>query len=150
MVNVNHKRKQIMAKEKLIGILYKVEQKAFGKKVDPLIDFRNLVSPDAKFWMKWLASLAEKKDSDVFTAAIKVLDDKFGEKIPVDLKPVARKIALAFLNDNHVSLEAEGTALLNMIIDIPGVTENTEALIIRGVLSGFIEAMKAAIKKKKK
>lgn len=134
--------------ENLVGILYKGEQKAFGKKVDPLIDFTKLGGKKPKFWLKWVLALIEKKDADLFTKGIAVLDDKFGEKIPVDLKPVARKVALAFLDDNLVSLEAEGTILLNMIIDIPGLSEDTEALIIHGTLKGLIEAMKVVVKKR--
>lgn len=125
--------------ENLVGILYEEEQKRFGVKVDPLIDFTKFKGDNR--WVNLALTFAEKKDDDLFSALIKFLDDRFGEKIPVNLKPSARAVALAFLDDDLEAFEKNAPVLINLVVDIPKIPEETEAIIISGVLQGIISAM---------
>lgn len=124
--------------EELVGILYKDEQKLFGKEVDALIDFNKFKSDNR--WVNIGLTLLEKKDDDIFSALIKFLDDRFGDKIPVDLKPAARKVALAVINKDVLALKESAPVLLNQLVDIPKIPEETEAIIAVALVQGIVDA----------
>lgn len=124
--------------EELVGILYDDEQKVFGEKMDALIDFNKFKGDNR--WANIGLTLLEKKDDDLFTALIKFLDNRFGEKIPVNLKPAARKVALAVIDEDVTALKESAPALLNQLVDIPKLPEETEAIIAKALVIGIIEA----------
>lgn len=124
--------------EKLVGILYVEEQKAFGKKADTLIDFNKFKGKNR--WVNIGLSLIEKKDDDIFTAGIKYLDDRLGEKIPVNFKPSARALALAVINEDKEAFSKAAPELIGLLVDIPNVTKETEAIVIGGLIQGIVQA----------
>ncbi|MEE9574369.1 MAG: hypothetical protein V3W20_15040 [Candidatus Neomarinimicrobiota bacterium] len=130
--------------EKLIGILYKDEQKVFGKKVDALIDFRKF---GKKGWMKIAMKILEAKDDDIFSGLIGFLDNTYGNRIPVDLKPAARGVALSVINDDYEAFKVDAPKLLNLIIDIKKMSEETEAVIISALIVGIVDALELTLKK---
>jgi len=128
-----------------LGILTKDEQKQFGKKIDALVDW-NKFGAGKKGVVKWAFKLIELKDDDLFSAMIKYLDDKYGEKIPINLKPTARKVALSVINDDYESFKMYSPMLLNDIFDIPSISEDTEAIIAKALVGGIVEALEAKFK----
>lgn len=129
--------------EELIGILYKDEQKLFGKKVDALIDFTKFKGDNRI--VNILLSLVEKKDDDIFSALIKVIDDRYADRIPVNLKPAAREVALAVINEDKESFKEHAPVLIDLLVDIPRVSDESEAYVITGVVRGIVEAFEAKL-----
>jgi len=128
--------------EELVGILYRDEQKAFSVKCDALIDFTKF---GKKGWVKWAMKIVEAKDDDLFSAAIGYIDDRFGEMIPADYKPVARKIALAVIAGDIIAFKESAPVLTNMLIDIPKMAEETEGIIIAALLRGLIDSFEVKL-----
>ena len=126
------------------GILTKEEEKLFGRKVDGLVEWTKF---DAKWPLSWGLKILEKKDSDLFTAMIKFLDDKYGEKIPLNLKPVAREVMLSIIFEDLDKLEKHAPELLNMVFDIPNIEEDAEAMIAQAIVSSIIDIIIAKAKK---
>lgn len=121
------------------GILTVAEQKQFGKIADSLIDFTKFKGE--KRWVNIVLTLMEKKDDDIFTAAIKFLDDRYGDKLPVDLKPIASGVAKAVLNKDKDALAANSAALIDALVDIPKVSDEAEAVIIAAIVKGILDAL---------
>lgn len=135
-----------MANEALVGILYPEEEKKFSKKCDELIDFTKFGD---KGWMKWMMKIVEAKDDDFFLAGIKYIDNKFGDKIRPEFKTTARQVALSIINEDLDEFKLYGPLLINQLVDIPKIPEETEALIIAGALRGAVEALEVKLKAKK-
>lgn len=132
-----------MAQKELIGILHPDEQKLFGKEVDALIDFNKFKGDNR--WMNIILSIAEKKDDDIFSALVKFLDDRYGDKIPVTIKPLARAVALAVLDKDLKAFEVAAPKLLAEIGDIPRLSKETESYLAVGLVRGIIEAFGATL-----
>lgn len=134
-----------MANEALVGILYPEEEKVFSKKIDALIDFTKF---GKKGWMKWAMKIVEAKDDDLFLSGIRYLDDKFGDQIKPEFKTTARQVALAVIGEDLDSFKIYAPILVNQLVDIPKLPEETEAIIIAAVLQGIISALETKLTSK--
>lgn len=125
------------------GILTKEEQIEFGKKLDNLVDFKKFKGK--KIWLNFALTILEKKDEDVFTGLIKFLDDKYGEQIPLDLKPAARAVALAVIRWDVNAFKDSAPKLLDKLADIPRISDETEAIIAKALVVGIVEAFETKL-----
>lgn len=128
----------------MIGILEVDEEKQFGKIADNLVDWTKF---GARGLLKWGLRIVEGRDDQLFTLLVSFLDNKYGDKIPVDIKPAARAVALAVINGDLEELEKNGATLLATIVDIPDVSEDSEALMATALLKGIIDVVTIKLKK---
>lgn len=127
----------------MAGLLSKEEEKLFGKKADNLVNWK-------KFGGKGLVKIGfrilESKDDKVFTLLIQYIDDNFSEKIPSNLKPAARNVLLSLINEDIELFEKNSAALLNLLVDIPNVSEDTEAIMALAIIRGIVESIGVKLK----
>lgn len=136
-----------MANEVLVGILYASEEKKFGKLLDDAIDFEKF-GKNQKAWVRLIFKVVEAKDGNIFSWGIMYLDNNFGKKLGVKIKPIAREVALAFINKDLGVFEVNAPALINKLIDIRSVSEETEAIFISALIQGLVEVMGKVLKVK--
>lgn len=120
------------------GTLTKSEEKLLGKAMDPLIDFTKFKSKGLK---RLILKYVEKKDENIFTEIVEYLDDTLADRLPESLKPLARDVALSVIHKDKNEFIRSSTILSNRLIDIPLITEDTEAIILGGVLKGMLDAL---------
>ena len=113
------------------GILTAEEEQQFGVIVDGFIDFTKFKG--------FVWKMIEPFDHKLFASGIGLLDDTLGDKIPESLKPTAKQFVLAVLNMDQAGIVSHGTLLINMLIDIPKMTEDVEAILISSILTGLVQ-----------
>lgn len=88
-----------------------------------------------------LKGIAEFIDGYLFKAVITFVDDRFIDKIQEDIKIKLSALADACL-DEDVELAQELAAdLINSLIDIPGLDEESEGLLFKGVIEFIVGAV---------
>lgn len=124
----------------LVGTITKDESTLLGRALDDVIDFTKLYKGKSII-IKTIFRVAEMKDDDVFSALIDYLDDHYADRMPETYKVTVREIALSIIEEDIEKFKINSADLLNLLIDIPKVEEDVEALIIKGILSGLFEAL---------
>lgn len=113
--------------DEFLGLIKPEEEKELGKVVDDIVIWKNVFPKK-----QWLAIGLEAVDGKVFTSVIRELDDRLADKIPPDYKPDARKLLLAAIAKDWATVVEVAPAIINRKIDIPGIDEDTELVIIVG------------------
>ena len=121
-----------------LGTLTKVEEKQFAEFVDNVFDFKKI---EAKGWAKIALTLAEKYDDNIFFALISYIDDKFGEKLKPAFKIVVHDFVIDVISKNTENMKKSATNLINVLVDIPKIPEETEAIIIASLVNGIVDAI---------
>lgn len=121
------------------GILTKEQEKQFANLLDEVIDFTKISSS-----VVW--NFVEMFDGKLFEIGVGYLDDVLADKIPDEFKTISGQFVVACIEKDTNGIESYGTVLLNTLIDIPGLTEETEAIFFAGTLKGIIEAIMAFTK----
>ena len=125
------------------GLLKPEEEKDCGKSLDTFIDFTKI------FPKKKLLSIAiEAFDGKLFTAFIREFDDRLADRIPEEYKPEARAVLLAIIAKDWEDVAATSPQLLNALVDIPGIEEETELVIIAAIVQGIYAAAIAYAQKR--
>lgn len=119
------------------GILTKAQEKKFAEAIDKAINAKGIV---------------ELLDGYVARAVISLIDDQGVEKL--NLKPEL-KVKLSELADAAIAEDIESAQLIaadiiNQLVDIPGLEEDAESVLIEGVVKFVVGAVIVAIRKKKK
>lgn len=78
--------------------------------------------------------LLEIIDGYVFKAVITLVDDMFIDKIKEEIKIKLAALVDAVLAEDVELAETLATDLVNSLIDIPGLEEDAEGLIFKGVI----------------
>jgi hypothetical protein len=81
-----------------------------------------------------LKGFLELVDGYVFKAIITFVDDKYVDKLSVDIKTKLAELITAVLAEDVPLAEQLATELMNQLIDIPVLDEEAEGLIFKGVI----------------
>jgi len=114
------------------GILTKVVEEKLAAKLDELVKLKGI----------W-----ESVDGLAFKLTLSALDDNLGEKIPEPYKSGLTSLFTAVLDEGDYET-AVGNAFefLDNVVDIPGLDDETEAMLFEG-LATFVIAIILKIKK---
>jgi len=96
-----------------------------------------------------LKGILELIDGYVFKAVITFLDDKVVDKLKEDIKIKLAALVDAVLAEDVDLAETLATDLVNALIDIPGLDEEAEGLIFKGVIEILVGAIIKWIESKK-
>jgi len=107
--------------------IFTVEQE---KKVSQLLD--NVVK---------LKGIAEFLDGYVFKAIITFVDDRFVDKLPEELKLNISGLVEAVLAEDVELAEELAAELINGLVDIPGLDEESEGLLFKGAIEFIVGAV---------
>ena len=81
-----------------------------------------------------LKRLGESIDGIAFKMAITQLDDYFGDKIPEPYKTTIQTVATTIFEEKDYNLAVSiGLTFMDSQIDIPGIDDETELLIFKGL-----------------
>lgn len=115
------------------GAFSKEQEKALAVCVDDAIEAKGIL---------------ELVDGYAAKATISLIDDKVIERInKVEIKVELGKMADAVIAKDVEKVQNIGSGIINMLVDIPGLEEDTEAVLLEGVVKTLVAA---AVKKLKK
>ena len=93
-------------------------------------------------WLDDLIKLSaplEAIDGIVFRIAITAIDNKYGELIPEPYKSELREgLGYVFIEEDYEKAIAAGFKLIDKLVDIPGIDDETEAMIFTGLMQVVI------------
>lgn len=96
-----------------------------------------------------LKGFLELVDGYVFKALITFLDDKFADQIKIEIKLKLAELVDAVLAENVELAEQIATDLINMLLDIPGLDEESEGLLFKGIIQLLVGVILDWIESKK-
>lgn len=88
-----------------------------------------------------LKGFAELIDGFLFKALITFVDDRFVDKLSDELKTQLSGLATACLDEDIEAAKTLAADLLNSLVDIPGLGEDSEALIFKGAVELIVAAV---------
>lgn len=88
-----------------------------------------------------LKGFLELIDGYVFKAVITFVDDKYVDKLSVDIKAKLAELITAVMAEDVPLAEQLATDLMNMLIDVPGLDEEAEGLLFKGVIEIVVGAI---------
>jgi len=120
---------------KMDGLISKKGEKGFGKFIDDKLKL--------PVWF-------EPFDGFLATQAIGMVDNKLSDKVPDNFKIIFTKLNVIFekyedtgtLQFKELVTVEELTEVINTLINIPNMTEDEEAIIISGILTGVFQLIK--------
>jgi len=130
-IKINYLKIKIMQEK---GILT-VEQE---KKLSELLD--NVIK---------LKGFLELIDGFVFKALVTFLDDKFADKIKVEIKLKLGELVDAVLANDVEKAEVLAAEVINMLLDVPGLDEEAEGLLFKGIIQLLVGVILDWINSKK-
>lgn len=116
------------------GILTLEQEKKIAALLDDLLKVKGFV---------------ELIDGYVFKAIITFVDNKYVDKLSVDIKTKLAALVDAVLAEDVVLAETLVTDLMNTLIDIPGLDEESEGLLFKGIIELIVGAILDWINSKK-
>lgn len=114
-----------------------------------------------------LTVVQEKKLSEILDSAVKVsgifefidgylfkilltfLDDTYADKLSVEIKTELGQLADALMASDWDAAENVATSIINRLVDVPGLDENAEGLLFKGIVEIIIGAVLKLIGQKK-
>jgi len=116
------------------GILTAEQEKQLAAMLDEVIKFKSPI-------LEWI-------DGYLCKVAITLLDDKVVDKIKEEIKvKLATLVDAAMAEDLELS-ETIAADIVNGLVDIPGLDENSEGLIFKGIIEMAVGAIIAWIEKR--
>lgn len=116
------------------GVLTSVQEQKLAQVLDDLVKAKGLL---------------ELADGYVFKLLITFLDDKFADKLNVEIKEHLANLADALLVGNWDGAEEVATIIINKLIDIPLLDETSEGLLFKGIVEFIVGAVLKLIGSKK-
>lgn len=108
------------------GIFTKEQEKKISQLLDNVIQ---------------LKGIAEFLDGYLFKAILSFVDDKFFDKLPDELKVDLSELVDAVLAENVDLTEELAADIIDGLVDIPGLDDQSEGLLFRGALEFIIGAI---------
>jgi hypothetical protein len=96
-----------------------------------------------------LKGVAELVDGFLFKAIITFVDDKYIDKLKEEIKIKLAALVEAVMAEDIELAEQLATDLVNSLIDIPGLDEESEGLLFKGVIEIIVGAILQWIESKK-
>lgn len=97
-----------------------------------------------------LKGIIELIDGYVFKVLITFLDDTFADKLSTDIKTKLAALADAVMNEDVDTAEQIVTDIVNSLVDIPGLDEEAEGLLFKGIVELLVGAVLSWINSVKK
>jgi len=116
------------------GIFTKEQEKKLASLLDELIKLKGLF---------------EMVDGLVFTAIISMVDDNLINKLPDEIKIKLSELAEATMAEDIEKAELLATDLINQLLDIPLLDEDTEGLLIGSLIRLIVSSVLSWIEGKK-
>jgi hypothetical protein len=88
-----------------------------------------------------LKGILELIDGFVFKALITFVDDNYIDKLSVELKTKLADIATAVINNEVDVAEQLSAELISSLAKIPGLDEDAETLLLKGVIQVLVGAV---------
>ena len=88
-----------------------------------------------------MKGFAELVDGFLFKALITFVDDSYADRLGEEIKADLSNLATACLEEDVEAAEALAAVLLNTLIDIPGLEEDSEALIFKGAVELIVASV---------
>lgn len=96
-----------------------------------------------------LKGFLELVDGYVFKALITFLDDKFADKIKIEIKVKLAELVDAVLAEDIETAETLAAEVVNMLLDVPGLDEEAEGLLFKGIIQLLVGVILDWINSKK-
>jgi hypothetical protein len=96
-----------------------------------------------------LKGILELIDGYVFKALITFLDDKFADQIKVEIKLKLAELVDAVLAEDVELAEGLAAEVINMLLDVPGLDEESEGLLFKGIVQLLVGVVVDWINSKK-
>lgn len=96
-----------------------------------------------------LKGFLELIDGYAFKALITFLDDKFADQIKLEIKLKLSELVNAVLAEDIPTAETLAAEVINMLLDVPGLDEESEGLLFKGVVQLVVGAILDWIETKK-
>lgn len=96
-----------------------------------------------------LKGFLELVDGYVFKALTTFLDDKFADQIKVEIKLKLAELVDAVLAEDIELAETLAADVINMLLDIPGLDEESEGLLFKGIIQLLVGVVLDWIESKK-
>jgi hypothetical protein len=116
------------------GILTQEQEKRLAELLDDVIKLKGFL---------------ELLDGYVFKALITFLDDKFADQIKVEIKIKLAELVDAVLAEDIETAQDLAAEVINMLIDVPGLDEESEGLLFKGIIQLLVGVVVDWINKKK-
>ncbi len=116
------------------GILTSAQESKFAELLDKVVK---------------VGGLLEFIDGYIFKALITFLDDKYADKLAVEIKEMLSKLIDAVLNEDVEGAEQIATDIINKLVDIPVLDEEAEGLLFNGVIEMLVGAVLKWVEGKK-
>jgi hypothetical protein len=130
-IKINYLKIKIMEEQ---GILTLEQEKKIASLLDDLLKLKGFL---------------ELVDGYVFKAILTFIDNKYVDKLSVDIKTKLAALVEAVMAENVELAETLTTDLMNTLIDIPGLDEESEGLLFKGVIELVVGAILDWINSKK-
>ena len=108
------------------GILTAVQEKKLAEMLDDLVKLKGVL---------------ELVDGYVFKVVITLLDDRVVDKLKEEIKIKLAALVDAVLGEDVLLAEQLATDIINSLVDIPGLDEESEGLIFKGVIELIVGAI---------
>ena len=116
------------------GILTPEQEKKLAELLDNLIKLKGVL---------------ELIDGYVFKALITFVDDKFADQIKVEIKLKLAELVDAVLAEDVEKAELLAAEVVNMLLDVPGLDEESEGLLFKGIIQLLVGVILDWIETKK-
>lgn len=116
------------------GILTSAQESKFAELLDNVVK---------------VGGLLEFIDGYFFKAIIIFLDDKYADKLSVEIKEMLSKLIDAVINEDVDGAEQIATDIINKLVDIPVLDEEAEGLLFKGVIEMLVGAVLKWVESKK-
>jgi len=116
------------------GIITAEQEQVLAQKLDDVIKLKGIL---------------EILDGYLFKSLITFIDDSYADKIKLETKQRLSFLADAVIKEDLEESEKQAALLINFLIDIPGLDEDAEGLLFKGVIEIVVAAVIKWIEKSK-
>jgi hypothetical protein len=117
-----------------LGILTTEQEKTISNLLDNAIKFNGII---------------EFLDGYIFKAIITYIDDKYADQLDAKLKSQLTELATAVLAKDIELSETLAANIINSLVNIPGLDEEDQTLIFKGILEFLVGVILKWVKDKK-
>ena len=96
-----------------------------------------------------VSGVFELIDGYLFKILLTFLDDTYADKLSVEIKTELGQLAEALMASDWDAAELVATSIINRLINIPGLDEDSEGLLFKGIIEIVVGAVLKLIGQKK-
>lgn len=96
-----------------------------------------------------VSGVFELIDGYLFKILLTFLDDTYADKLSVEIKTELGQLAEALMASDWDAAELVATSIINRLVNIPGLDEDSEGLLFKGIIEIVVGAVLKLIGQKK-